>query len=108
MSGLSHTHLNTLNSDHFIYGRVLDKLQQSYTPPIYPGWGGGLVSGFLCLLDLICNFKLETNLTVTYINIWSVWILGIGVTANRQWELRSEVGKIKSYILGLCNKLKYV
>ena len=32
---------NTLNSDHFIYGRVLDKLQQSYTPPNYPGWGGG-------------------------------------------------------------------
>ena len=40
-SGLSHTHLNTLNSDHFIYGRVLDKLQQSYTPPIYSEWGGG-------------------------------------------------------------------
>ena len=49
---------NTLNSDHFSYGRVLDKLQQSYTPPNYPGSvggggrGGGL-SGFLCLLDLI-------------------------------------------------------
>ena len=36
-SGLSHTHLNTLNSDHFMYGSVSDKLQQSYTPPIYPG-----------------------------------------------------------------------
>ena len=34
---------NTLNSDHFIYGRVLDKLQQSYTPPNYPGWGGGVI-----------------------------------------------------------------
>ena len=59
-SGFCHTHLNTLNSDHFIYGRVLDKLQQSYTQLIYPGWGGGGVSGFLCLLDLIfksdCNF----------------------------------------------------
>ena len=32
---------NTLNSDHFSYGRVLDKLQQSYTPPNYPGWVGG-------------------------------------------------------------------
>ena len=32
---------NTVNSDHFIYGRVLDKLQQVYTPPNYSGWGGG-------------------------------------------------------------------
>ena len=40
-SGLSHTHLNTLNSDHYVYGRALDKLQ-SYTPPIYPGWGEGI------------------------------------------------------------------
>ena len=44
---------NTLNSDHFIYGRVLDKLHQSYTSPNYPGRGGGELSGFLCLLDLI-------------------------------------------------------
>ena len=34
---------NTLNSNHFIYGRVLDKLQQSYTPPNYPGWGVGVI-----------------------------------------------------------------
>ena len=50
-SGLSHTHLNTLNSDHFIYGRVLDKLQHPCTPPNTRG--GGEVSGFLCLLNLI-------------------------------------------------------
>ena len=70
---LSHTHLNTLNSHRFIYGRVLDKLQQSYTPPIYPGWGGG--GGVIRLLMFAgpnksdCNFELKTNLTVTYINI---------------------------------------
>ena len=41
-SGLSHTHLNTLNSDHFIYGRVLDKLQQSCTTPNTRGGGGSI------------------------------------------------------------------
>ena len=54
-TGLRHTHLHTLNSDHYVYERILDKLQQSYTPPIYPGCegGGDGVSGSLCLLYLI-------------------------------------------------------
>ena len=56
--GLRYTHLHTLNSDHFVYGKYLDKLQQSYTPRIYPGWGWGSLHGSLCLLNLIshCNF----------------------------------------------------
>ena len=41
---------NTLNSDHFIYERVLDKLQQSYTPPNYPGCGGGGGGGLVIRL----------------------------------------------------------
>ena len=39
-SRLRHTHLHTLNSDHYVHGSVLVKLPQSYTPP--RGGGGDL------------------------------------------------------------------
>ena len=38
------------SSTRFIYGRVLDKLQQSYTPPNYPGWGWGVGGGYVIRL----------------------------------------------------------
>ena len=54
-SVLSHTHLNTLNRDHFI----MEVLFNPATAVIYStnlsGVGGGGLSVFLCLLDLISH-----------------------------------------------------
>ena len=62
---------NTLNSDHFIYGRVLDKLQQSYTQQNYPVcvcvcvFGGG---GVIRLLMFAGPNKLDYNFIPDAIN----------------------------------------
>ena len=56
---------NTLNSGHFIYGRVLDKLHQSYTPPNYPGRGG---AGVIWLLMFAGPNKSDYNFIPDAIN----------------------------------------